>query len=296
MRSMPNMRASLKGRAMENDKFLGFLDCAKGFYKQGLDLIEPDNDEFAIISGCLLLVTGLEKLLKHALEVASPLLTLENVKVEDAIELHKGATFSRKQVVSLGKAFDRLTEIYPVLKQDRTHISIIVDERNFLVHQTGYFTLGKLESRVRFNLANITESVCQHCLSKPPEDVFGSDLWERLAAYRDVYRMNLQDRINLYKRLYAAGEDLQCDRVELSTSPDDTEEHPCPICAAAAILEQDVEVDSDNEPYPYPSAFQCANCGFSLSDANEIEEVVGRKAVHDFLYGSWDDLEEYLKC
>lgn len=75
---------------MGDDRFLGFLDCARGFYKQGLDLIEPGNDEIAIISGCLLLATGFEKLLKCALESASPLLTLQSINLEDAIELHQG--------------------------------------------------------------------------------------------------------------------------------------------------------------------------------------------------------------
>lgn len=196
----------------------------------------------------------------------------------------------------LTEAFDRLAQIYPVLQKEKRPVNVIAQERNFLVHQTGYFTLGKLESRVRFNLANITESICQDCLGKPPKDVFGNDLWKRLDDYRDVYRIAVKDRVALYKRQYEAKEDLQCDRVELSASTE-KEKHPCPICEAAALLEQDVDVDSDGEPYPYPSAFLCANCGFFLSDANEIEEVVGRDIVDEFLYGPpFDDLEENWSC
>lgn len=281
---------------MAGSKFMSFIDFAKGFYKQGLDMIEPNNDEFTILSGCLLLVIGLEKLLKHALEATNPLLTLENIKHTDVLDLHNGKAFDRKQVICLNAAYSRLKDMHPVLGQEKAHFDVMKNERDFLVHQTGYFDITKIESRVRLNLAHISESVCADCLGTTPDAVFGKELWDRIAGYRETHRLELQKRVDYFKRLHSQNQPLPCEKIELATSTE-KQEADCPVCGGVALLEQDVAADSDGEPYPYPSAFLCANCGFSLSDANEIEEVVGRDIVDEFLYGPpYDDLEENWSC
>ncbi|QCS49431.1 hypothetical protein FEK30_08250 [Picosynechococcus sp. PCC 11901] len=57
--------------------FLDFLACAKGIFLRSLTLLEPSqSDDFSVISGSILLIVALEKLVKNVIYQVSPLMIL----------------------------------------------------------------------------------------------------------------------------------------------------------------------------------------------------------------------------
>ena len=275
-----------------NKEYVGFLDCAVGLYGQGLELLQPEREDFSIISGCILLVVGLEKLIKHALESRNPLMILSKMDFDDVVAVDAGNRLENRHTVSLETAFKRLLALYPKLGPEKGHAESLIEDRNFLVHGYGYFDVGLAEQRVRVNLTNITEIVCLECLSKHPTDVFGKKIWEQLDTYREAYEnahiLKMKERIAFLKRLHEQGQQLPCEPVTLLPGAEHVEDH-CPVCGFMAQIEIDVDGDWDDVLYPYISKYVCGNCGFALADANEIEVLLGKESVREILYGSPDE-------
>lgn len=57
-------------------KDLELIDFAIGLYEQALKLLEPGSDDFSVLSGCILLTVGLEKLIKSVLYTQNHLMIL----------------------------------------------------------------------------------------------------------------------------------------------------------------------------------------------------------------------------
>jgi hypothetical protein len=285
---------------MANDKYLEFLECAKGLYKQGLDLLDPEKEDVSILSGCILLTIGLEKLIKHVLESRNPLMILGKVTFKDIVDVEKGLRVGNRQTVSLSIAFERLTYLFPQLEQEKHYVLKIIKDRNFLVHQAGYFNIAKTEGRVRVNITNISEQICLRCIDKKPEEIFVEGIWDKMVSYREAYReaevLELNKRIAFLKRIYSQGEKLPCEQVELSEKLGKVE-YECPICSNMAEIEIEVDKDWDYHDMvllggcPYLSRFKCKECGFTLSDPDEIEALVGEEAARELLYPSYGERE-----
>ncbi len=284
---------------MSNDKYLEFLECAKGLYKQGLDLLDPEKEDVSILSGCILLTIGLEKIIKHILESRNPLMILEKVTFKDVIDVGKGLRVGNRQTVSLRTAFERLTNLFPQLEQEKRHVLKIIKDRNFLVHQAGYFNITKIEGRVRVNITDISEQICLRCIDKKPEEIFVEGIWDKMTSYREAYRgaevLKLNKRIAFLKRIYSQGEKLPCEQIKLSEKLDKVE-YECPICGNMAEI--DLEVGEGDwregvagDVWPYLSAFKCGICGFTLSDPDEIEALVSEETARELLYPGYG--EEY---
>lgn len=284
-----------------NKTHVGFLDCAVGLYEQGLELLQPERDDFSIISGCILLVVGLEKLIKHALESRNPLMILSKMDFDDVVEVDAGKRLENRHTVSLETAFKRLLTLYPKLGSEKSHADSLIDDRNFLVHGSGYFDAGMAEERVRVNLTNITEIVCLECLGKSPAEVFGKKIWEHFDTYREAYEnahiLEMDERIVFLRRLYQQSQTLPCEPVTLRYS----EKHvgdDCPVCGSKAQIEIDANRDWDSVPYPYLSKYVCDNCGFALDDADEIELLLGKDRAQEILdensdEDDWHRYDEY---
>lgn len=275
-----------------NKTYLEFLDCAVGLYGQGLELLQPERKDLSIISGCILLVVGLEKLIKHALKSRNPLMILSKVEFNDVVAVDAGNRLENRHTVSLETAFKRLLTLYPRLSSENSHASSLVEDRNFLVHGAGYFDAGPAEQRVRVNLTNITEIVCLECLGKDPADVFGKKVWEQLDTYREAYEnahiLEMKERIAFLQRLYEQGQPLPCQSISVGNGADSVE-GICPVCGATSQIVIDVDGDWDDVPYPFISKYVCRNCGFALDDPDEIELMLGRETVRDILYGGPDE-------
>lgn len=283
---------------MSNNQFLEFLECAKGLYEQGLDLLDPEKEDFSILSGCILLIIGLEKLIKHVLENRNPLMILEKVTFKDIVDVQNGVRVGNRQTVSLGMAFKRLTNLFPQLEQEKHHVLKIIKDRNFLVHQAGYFNIAKIEGSVRVNIADMSESICLQCINKQPEAVFGEEIWVRMASYRKAYKeaevLELNKRIAFLKRIYFQGKKLPCEQIELSEKSEKVE-YECPICGNIAEIEVEVDIDYDYREgiaigiWPYLNVLRCGVCGFTLSNPDEVEALVGEEATKELLYPDYGE-------
>lgn len=122
---------------------IAFLEFSTGLYKMGTDLIDPENDDIQVISGCILLLVGFEKLLKEALVQYNPLMVLENIKFQDVIDCASRTSYLNKRTVSCTEAFNRLTILYPPLEQEKHLVKKLIDGRNFLMHSAGNYNLKK---------------------------------------------------------------------------------------------------------------------------------------------------------
>lgn len=276
---------------MSKKQYIEFLECAKGFYNQGLDFLDPERDDFSILSGCILLVVGFEKFIKHILESRNPLMVLEKVTFTDILDAEKSKKCGNKKTVSLSIAYERLSQLFPVLKKEAHHVTAIIEDRNFLVHQAGYYEITKIEGRVRVNITDISELICQACLKECPDKVFGKKMWEKMATYRQAYKeaevLKLNKRIAFLKRIYQEGNKLPCEEIEFSDDKDEIE-YDCPICENMARLEIDLNEVVGSEGveavWPFFEAFKCEKCGFTLSDPDEIEDLLGRETSRELLY------------
>ncbi|MDZ7968739.1 MAG: hypothetical protein RM368_27940 [Nostoc sp. DedSLP03] len=290
---------------MSTQKYLEYFDSAIGLYKQGLDLLSPEKDDISIISGCILIAIGFEKFIKYVLEKENQLMVLQKVEFQDVLNFRKGKrigaknTDGSKNTVTLQEGFDRLVKIFPELKMEMHNIKEIVNDRNFLVHGSGDFSLGKTEKRIRANVTSISELICSVCLKKSPVEIFGENTWEVMKNFRDAYEqskaLKLEERLDFLKRLYLHDEKLTCQKIQLlkdqkSLIPCQAtyDIYNCPICNGKALVETDWDIDVDRDDfgvsvltnaYPSLNAFVCSKCGFTLSDYEEIETLIGQETV-----------------
>lgn len=282
---------------MPKEQYLEFLDSAKGLYIDGLALLDPEKGETSILSGCKLLIIGIEKLIKHVLEGNNPLLLLEKVCIDDIIDFNNGSRFGRKRTVNVSEGFDRLVKLFPELESLKHHLTQLNRHRNFLLHGSGYYSIEKEERRVRINIANMSEAICMKCLKKQPQEILGDETWAQMARYRDAYKdaeaLELKKRLSFLKRLYSKGKKLPCEKVKFLADSNIIEEEECPICGENVIIEfnWDATVGSEGIDFwsPYPRTLLCKNCEFSLSDPDEIVTLLGEETVNVLLYGEPGD-------
>ncbi|MEA5583744.1 hypothetical protein VB620_20680 [Nodularia harveyana UHCC-0300] len=316
--------SNLQINTMSTQVYLEYFDSAIGLYKQGLDLLSPEKDDISIISGCILIAIGLEKFIKFSLEQENQLMVLENIAFKDVLNLKLGKRIGsieirsseiesskkpnsdarRTKTVSLQDGFTRLSQIFPELKRSNYNLDKIVEDRNFLIHGSGDFSLDEIEGRIRVNVTSISELICSVCLKKNPVDVFGIEIWEIMKNFREAYKqaevLELQTRLNFLKRRYSKDKKLSCEKKILAKDATDDQKfvlitatyatHTCPICKGKAQIEIDWDIDSIYYPdlnysvingaYPINfSLFVCPNCSFTLSDHEEIEILLGQEEV-----------------
>jgi hypothetical protein len=282
------------------------LVCAKGLYKQGINLLDPREDDYSILSGCILLEIGLEKLIKSVLAKRNPLMIIEKVNFEDIRKADSGEQIIYKKTINLETALDRLGLLYPELSLQCHPIKEIIKDRNHLVHGAGYFDIARIEGRVRMNIAELSESICKYCLNDEPSNIFAEETWNAMANYRDAYKraevLELNKRIAFLKRVHCSEEVLPCDAFELPAKSDKVI-YECPICGNKAEIMIDWDIDVDHRDgditgaWPFLGLFRCNSCKFSLSNSHEIETLVGGKeAAARLIYSSWQlqDLEAIL--
>lgn len=292
---------------MTKTPYFDFLESAKGFYERGQKLLDPENDDLTIFSGCILLVVGLERLMKHALEARNPLMLLDKASFDDIVAHENGEKMGNRQTISIVMAFARLSKLYPKLKSNKAQISEIIHDRNFLVHQAGYYDLNKIEGKVRVNVAEITEAIIVNCLGKPPDTILGKVVWEDMVRYKKAYKeaeaLELNKRISLLKRMHSKGEKLPYDEVEFTDDGHVFDGIECPVCENLAQYEVSLSVERDDEgglidgTYFF-SLFRCVDCGFVLTDLDEIQIIVGKKpeeVMADFLRDYEPDEEYYYE-
>jgi len=268
------------------------LECTRGLYKQGLDLLDPEREDASILAGCILLAIGLEKFIKHVLESRNQLMILERVQFDDILDAECGRKVENKRTISLKEAFERLNKLYPDIDKKRYCIGNIINDRNLLVHGSGHIDVAKIECRVRVNIADLSELICKLCIEKHPEEIFSKEIWDVMANYREAYKnaevLELDKRIAHFRRLYNNGEKLPCDQVEFSTTSYKVE-YKCPICEHVAEIEIDIEIDVDHREriilsvWPHLIAFKCEVCGFTLSNSYEVEALVGEDSINELL-------------
>ncbi|MEA5521369.1 hypothetical protein VB834_14805 [Limnoraphis robusta Tam1] len=266
-------------------KYFSLLDHTIGLYKQAFKILEPGEiDDFTVISGCILLTTGLEKLIKWALYKKNRLMILdEKITFKTLMEFENGSDLSGKSTVSIDKAKDNLFILYKNLNQHEIleDINYLIKTRNALAHNFGYVKVGELEKRIQTKVIKITEIICELCLDTNPKVIFGEELWNQMITTRDAYRkadiLELEQRIKHLRRMYQQGLELPCERIELSEKFETTT-YPCPICSknAEVVIDYDLLTDEDiilNVHY-YVSLVQC-KCGFSISEKtmNGFEEI-----------------------
>jgi len=278
-------------------KHINFLEFASGLYKKGIELLDPENDDILIISGCILLLIGFEKLLKEALVLKNPLMILENIKFQDVVDQASDVSILNKRTVSCEEAFSRLTIIFPQLDQEKHLVKKLIDSRNFFIHSAGHFDLKTIESNVRVNITAITKIICELCLNKDPYQLFGVQEWQSMIDYKDAYMdaeiLELKKRISFLKRNYSEGDKLPCIPIKRSTISY-YYNYTCPICDQEAEIEIDIDIEYDHRDetilgaWPYPKYLYCENCGFSLTEAQEIEYLVGERALKEMLYPEHD--------
>jgi hypothetical protein len=293
---------------MSTTRYLEYFDSAIGLYNQGLDLLNPEKDDNSIIAGCILIAVGFEKFIKFVLEQENQLMVLEKVVFKDIVNMKKGKkigsneTEGSKKTVSLQDGFDRLAAIFPDLKVEESNLKKIVDDRNFLVHGSGDLCLSKIEGRIRVYVTSISELICSVCLNKNPVEIFGEETWNTMTVFKKAYKeaevLELNKRLDFLKRLYSQGEKLSCQKIILLKDKQQVipipitatySNHTCPICENNdAQIETDWDIDYDRDDfgeyvptgaYPSLNAYICSNCGFTLSDSEEIEILIGTEEV-----------------
>lgn len=266
---------------------LELIDFTIGLYEQALKLLEPGSNNFSVLSGCILLTVGLEKMIKSVLYARHPLMILyKKIEFEDLISLEKGEKFNNQDTISFENALKRLVQLFPSLAKEAKDIEYIVKERNFLMHNFGYIDIGGLERKVQTKVADISELICIECLGKSPEEILGQYVWAKMFTTREAYRnadiLEINQRIAHLKRLYSQGETLPCEVLEV---PKDlsTQVLMCPVCekdTAEVVLDWDVDVDHREgivvDVHPYLSLVKC-QCGFTMEDPEEIELLLASR-------------------
>jgi len=199
---------------MARETYLELLDFTTGLYEQALPLLEPGSDDFSILSGCILLMVGLEKFVKYVLYTRNPLMILhKKIDFEDLIRLEKQEKFHNKNTISFDVALDRLVVLYPDLQEEKGDIRFLIKQRNFLMLNFGNIDIGKLEKHIQTKIGDISEAICLKCLNTHPKDVFKTEVWNKIGETRDAYkrgdRLELEQRIKHFKRLHFQGENCR---------------------------------------------------------------------------------------
>jgi hypothetical protein len=268
---------------------LDLLSYVKGLFEKAVGILEPGKlDDFSVISGSILIIVGLEKLVKAVLHANCPLMILlQNPSFDDLKANRDGADFANHSTISFEEALKRVIKLHPSLEKHRKDASQIIKYRNDLVHNFGYLNIGRLEINIQLSVISFAEDLCQQGLHRSPEDVLGEDLWSRLKKNRDAYEISetlkLQDRISHLQRQYSQGQNLKCANIDLESHWCEAT-FPCPICNQNSTVYFDVEWDADifdhreqvmyAFPIPTPEALSC-QCGFRLSEAYEVSLVLG---------------------
>jgi len=277
---------------MANEEDLELIDFTIGLYEQSLKLLKPGSDNFSILSGCILLTVGLEKLVKSVLHAKNPLIILyDKIEFKDLIKFEKGDKFKNVKTISFEYASNYLLQIFPVLAKEKKDIDYIVKHRNFLMHNFGYIDIGSLESKIQTKVADISELICTECLCKSPEEVFGQNVWSEMVRIREAYKdagiLEVKERIAHLRRLYLQGQTLPCNAIDI---PKDslTQVIICPVCdknTAEVVMDCDVDVDKEGDIvdfYTYLSLVKC-ECGFTIVDPEEIEPLLGEEKYYEIM-------------
>lgn len=287
---------------MSKHKYVELLDFTIGLYEEGLHLLEPDRKDFSIISGCILLLIGFEKFIKYVLEKENPLMVLKTIKFEDVLAVTKGVRIGEierqgLETVGLEKGFEQLVDLFPNLDKNKEKqiVKELVKFRNLLIHNTGCLDLNKIELSVRIKIAEISETICQECLHEQPRKILGKELWDKMETYKEAYKeeykqaniLDLNQRIGLFKRIYATGKKLPCEDVNFSENSD-LVKYECPICKniAEIVIEWEVDLGEDGtilNGWNYFNALKCSNCGFTLTDPEDIDNLIPGKIAKKLL-------------
>ena len=269
--------------------YIDFLEYAKGLYSKALILLEAGQcDDFSVISGSIILVVGMEKLTKSVIYKKDPLMILYDKITFD--HLHKkmgGENFQGYNTISFEEALKRIVRLYPSLDIHKNDIELIIEKRNLLMHNFGYLDIPNLEKTIQVKVADFTEAICIQCLDSDVEKILGIDIWSKLRNNRDAYndadRLELDKRINHFKRLLSQQQPLPCSQV---TIPNDKAQigFSCPVCEDEALLAFDIDwsVDFDHRegvyfdayPYAIPVTLKC-ECTFTLEDSDETKMILG---------------------
>jgi len=286
---------------MASQENLELIDFTVGLYEQSLKLLKPGSNNSSILSGCILLTVGLEKLIKSVLYAKNPLIILyDKIEFKDLIKYEKGDKFKNVKTISFEYASKYLLEIFPALAKEKKDIDYIVKHRNFLMHNFGYIDIGSLERKIQTKVADISELICTECLCKTPEEVFGQNVWSEMVKTREVYKdaniLAAEDRIVHLRRLYSQRETLTCTPIDI---PKDslTQLISCPVCSqntAEVAMDCDVDVDKEgitSNVYPYLFLIKC-KCGFTMVEPDEIELVLGEEKCFEIIESIKDSLRE----
>ena len=290
-------------------KYFDFLDYAKGLYSEAVHLLEPSkSSEFTVISGSILLLVGMEKLVKYAIYQKNRLMVLyDKIKFEDLVNYEKGNDFSEKSTISFEEALTRLEKLYPKLKQNN-NIKSIIKKRNHLVHNFGHLDIEDLERRIQVQVVDFTDELCNICLKKSPEDVFGVELWNKLKYNSEKYKkalyLALQQRVEHYQKLISKNQ-VECLPFE-SLKIDgkySTLIFQCPVCQlkeAKIFSTIDIVYDydcSDGEIYPEiylgvtEMKIQCESCNFTIDNHDDVETLLGEN-YYDIYEQSIEEFHE----
>lgn len=297
---------------MAEKVYMEFIDYAKGLYSKALQLLEPGKcDDFSVISGSIILIVGLEKLTKSIIYKINPLMVIiEKPDFDDLIKLTEGDKFSNRNTISFEIALERAVKLYPKLNSYQRDIKSIIADRNLLMHNFGYLYIGKLEQKIQIKVADFTEAICREAMNSEPAEILGHEIWLKLEKNRSAYKqaevLELQSRIKHLRRLLSQGEPLPCDPVHIPKDKAQKYIH-CPVCEEGALVAFDIDWDLDVDhregvvlnayPISVPVVLKC-DCGFTLTDYEEIEVMLGDKydevcgAVISQTYED-EDLEEY---
>ena len=272
---------------MARETYLELLDFTTGLYEQALPLLEPGSNDFSILSGCILLIVGLEKLVKYVLYTRNPLMILmKKIDFEDLRRLEKQEKFHNEKTISFEVALERLVILFPDLQKEQGDIAFLIKQRNLLMHNFGNIDIGSLEKHIQTKIGDISEAICLKCLNTPPQDVFKTEVWNKIVKIRDAYKrddiLELEQRIKHFKRLHFQGEKLPCREVEIPKELTTTT-FSCPICEKGAEVALDWDVDVDHREniilgvQPYLSLVRCSGCGFTMQEPEEIDTLMGDK-------------------
>ena len=265
-------------------EYMEYFDSTNGYFQSALGLMNPKNDDYSIYSGCVLFTIGFEKFLKGILEEMNPLMVLEKVEFEDIKNMTEGNKIGNRKTISLLESFQRLKKIYPILKSQDSHVKKINDGRNFLVHGSGLVRLGSFERKVRSNITTTIETICNDCIKKTPIEIIGEGIWLEMIKYRDAYieakSLEINERIDFLKRRFFKGEDLTFE--DIIFEDDSTiDTYICPVCEAEGEIEIAFDVDVEGGPdgpecygFVYAKSFKCWNCGFNISDPDELDFLI----------------------
>jgi len=282
---------SLATEKMTKKTYLELLDFTTGLYEQALPLLEPGRDDFSILSGCILLIVGLEKFVKYVLYTRNPLMILmKKIEFEDLRRLEEQEKFHNEKTISFEVALERLVILFPDLQKEQNDITYLIKQRNFLMHNFGNIDIGRLEKHIQTKIGNISEAICLKCLNTHPKNVFKTEVWNKIVKNRDAYKrddiLNLEQKIKFFKRLYSQGEKLPCREVEIQKELTTTT-FSCPICEKGAEVALDWDVDDVDVDHrekniildvpPYLSLVRCSGCGFTMQDPEEIDTLMGDK-------------------